>query len=435
MSKKTIRDIDVKGKKVLCRVDFNVPMIDGKITDENRIQGALPTIKYLSDHGAKLILCSHLGKPHNIFTPGFGLTKKEKKAVEALPAEEQAAATEQYIAKALKSDPVKFTLKPVADRLQELLPDKKVTFASDLVGEDAHAKVAALKDGDIVVLENTRFEKGEEKNDEALCKKLADFCDVYVNDAFGTAHRAHATTAGIALYGYAPVAVSGFLIEKEIKFLDEAVNNPVRPFVAILGGAKVSDKINVIKSLLGKCDSLIIGGGMAYTFRVALGFKVGNSLLEEDKIDLAKGLIAEAKEKGVKLLLPIDNVIADNFANDANKKVVEGDIPDGWEGLDIGPKTIELFSAEVAKAKTVVWNGPMGVFEFENFAVGTKAIATALANNTGATSIIGGGDSAAAVIQMGFADKMSHISTGGGASLEFLEGKVLPGIDCLNDAD
>lgn len=435
MSKKTIRDIDVKGKKVLCRVDFNVPMIDGKITDENRIQGALPTIKYLSDHGAKLILCSHLGKPHNIFTPGFGLTKKEKKAVEALPAEEQAAATEQYIAKALKSDPVKFTLRPVAERLQELLPDNKVSFASDLVGEDAHAKVAALKDGDIVVLENTRFEKGEEKNDEALCKKLAEFCDVYVNDAFGTAHRAHATTAGIALYGYAPVAVSGFLIEKEIKFLDEAVNNPVRPFVAILGGAKVSDKINVIKSLLGKCDSLIIGGGMAYTFRVALGFKVGNSLLEEDKIDLAKGLIAEAKEKGVKLLLPVDNVIADNFANDANKQVVEGDIPDGWEGLDIGPKTIELFSAEVAKAKTVVWNGPMGVFEFENFAVGTKAIATALANNTGATSIIGGGDSAAAVIQMGFADKMSHISTGGGASLEFLEGKVLPGIDCLNDAD
>ena len=435
MSKKTIRDIDVKGKKVLCRVDFNVPMIDGKITDENRIQGALPTIKYLSDHGAKLILCSHLGKPHNIFTPAFGLSKKEKKAVEALPEEERAAATEQYLAKALKNDPVKFTLRPVAERLAELLPDKKVTFASDLVGDDAHAKVAALKDGDIVVLENTRFEKGEEKNDEALCKKLADFCDVYVNDAFGTAHRAHATTAGIALYGYAPVAVSGFLIEKEIKFLDEAVNNPVRPFVAILGGAKVSDKINVIKSLLGKCDSLIIGGGMAYTFRVALGFKVGNSLLEEDKVDLAKGLIEEAKEKGVKLLLPVDNVIADNFANDANKKVVEGDIPDGWEGLDIGPKTIELFSAEVAKAKTVVWNGPMGVFEFENFAVGTKAIATALANNTGATSIIGGGDSAAAVIQMGFADKMSHISTGGGASLEFLEGKVLPGIDCLNDAD
>ena len=435
MSKKTIRDIDVKGKKVLCRVDFNVPMIDGKITDENRIQGALPTIKYLSDHGAKLILCSHLGKPHNIFTPGFGLSKKEKKAVEALPEEERAAATEQYLAKALKNDPVKFTLRPVAERLAELLPDKKVTFASDLVGDDAHAKVAALKDGDIVVLENTRFEKGEEKNDEALCKKLADFCDVYVNDAFGTAHRAHATTAGIALYGYAPVAVSGFLIEKEIKFLDEAVNNPVRPFVAILGGAKVSDKINVIKSLLNKCDSLIIGGGMAYTFRVALGFKVGNSLLEEDKIELAKGLLEEAKEKGVKLLLPVDNVIADNFANDANSKIVEGDIPDGWEGLDIGPKTIEIFSAEIAKAKTVVWNGPMGVFDFENFAKGTKAIATALANNKEATSIIGGGDSAAAVIQMGFADKMSHISTGGGASLEFLEGKVLPGIDCLNDAD
>ena len=435
MSKKTIRDIDVKGKKVLCRVDFNVPMIDGKITDENRIQGALPTIKYLSDHVAKLILCSHLGKPHNIFTPGFGLSKKEKKAVEALPEEERAAATEQYLAKALKNDPVKFTLRPVAERLAELLPDKKVTFASDLVGDDAHAKVAALKDGDIVVLENTRFEKGEEKNDEELCKKLADFCDVYVNDAFGTAHRAHATTAGIALYGYAPVAVSGFLIEKEIKFLDEAVNNPVRPFVAILGGAKVSDKINVIKSLLNKCDSLIIGGGMAYTFRVALGFKVGNSLLEEDKVELAKGLLEEAKEKGVKLLLPVDNVIADNFANDANSQIVEGDIPDGWEGLDIGPKTIEKFSAEIANAKTVVWNGPMGVFEFENFAKGTKAIATALANNKEATSIIGGGDSAAAVIQMGFADKMSHISTGGGASLEFLEGKVLPGIDCLNDAD
>ena len=435
MSKKTIRDIDVKGKKVLCRVDFNVPMIDGKITDENRIQGALPTIKYLSDHGAKLILCSHLGKPHNIFTPGFGLSKKEKKAVEALPEEERAAATEQYLAKALKNDPVKFTLRPVAERLAELLPDKKVTFASDLVGDDAHAKVAALKDGDIVVLENTRFEKGEEKNDEALCKKLADFCDVYVNDAFGTAHRAHATTAGIALYGYAPVAVSGFLIEKEIKFLDEAVNNPVRPFVAILGGEKVSDKINVIKSLLNKCDSLIIGGGMAYTFRVALGFKVGNSLLEEDKVELAKGLLEEAKEKGVKLLLPVDNVIADNFANDANSKIVEGDIPEGWEGLDIGPMTIEIFSAEIAKAMTVVWNGPMGVFEFENFAKGTKAIATALANNKEATSIIGGGDSAAAVIQMGFADKMSHISTGGGASLEFLEGKVLPGIDCLNDAD
>ena len=435
INKLSVDDIDVKGKKVLCRVDFNVPMIDGKITDENRIQGALPTIKYLSDHGAKLILCSHLGKPHNIFTPGFGLSKKEKKAVEALPEEERAAATEQYLAKALKNDPVKFTLRPVAERLAELLPDKKVTFASDLVGDDAHAKVAALKDGDIVVLENTRFEKGEEKNDEALCKKLADFCDVYVNDAFGTAHRAHATTAGIALYGYAPVAVSGFLIEKEIKFLDEAVNNPVRPFVAILGGAKVSDKINVIKSLLNKCDSLIIGGGMAYTFRVALGFKVGNSLLEEDKIELAKGLLEEAKEKGVKLLLPVDNVIADNFANDANSKIVEGDIPDGWEGLDIGPKTIEKFSAEIAKAKTVVWNGPMGVFEFENFAKGTKAIATALANNKEATSIIGGGDSAAAVIQMGFADKMSHISTGGGASLEFLEGKVLPGIDCLNDAD
>ena len=433
MSKKTIRDIDVKGKKVLCRVDFNVPMQDGVITDENRIQGALPTIKFLSDAGAKLILCSHLGKPHNIFTPGFSLNKKEKKAVEALPEEEREAATKAYLDKALKNDPVKFTLAPVAKRLAELLPDKKVTFAKDLVGEDAQAKVAALNDGDIVLLENTRFEKGEEKNDEALCKKLAAFCDVYVNDAFGTAHRAHATTAGIALYGYAPVAVSGFLIEKEIKFLDEAVNRPVRPFVAILGGAKVSDKIGVIESLLNKCDALIIGGGMAYTFKVAMGQTVGNSLLEEDKVELAKGLMAEAEKKGVKLLLPVDTVIADNFSNDANTQVVEGSIPDGWEGLDIGPKTIELFKAEIAKAKTIVWNGPMGVFEMEKFAVGTKAIAAALAENSGATTIIGGGDSAAAVIQMGFADKMSHISTGGGASLEFLEGKVLPGIDCLND--
>lgn len=435
MNKKTVRDVDVKGKKVLVRCDFNVPLDEnGKITDENRIMGALPTIKYLMEHGAKVIMCSHLGKPHNIFTEGFGLTKKEKKAVEALPADQQAAAKAEYIEKAKAKDPKKFTLRPVANRLNELL-DGKVAFATDLVGEDAHAKVAALKDGECVLLENTRFEAGEEKNSEELCRKLADFCDVYVNDAFGTAHRAHATTAGIVQYGFAPIAVSGFLIEKELKFLGGAVENPVRPFVAILGGAKVSDKIEVIKSLLDKCDTLIIGGGMAYTFRKALGFEVGKSLLEEDKIELAKELMAKAKEKGKKLLLPIDNVIADAFAPDANSKVVEGDIPADWEGLDIGPKTIKLYSDEIAKAKTVVWNGPMGVFEFEKFAVGTKAIAQALADNKDAITIIGGGDSAAAVTQLGFADKVTHISTGGGASLEYLEGKVLPGIACLNDKD
>ena len=435
MNKKTVKDVDVKGKKVLVRCDFNVPLDEnGHITDENRIMGALPTIKYLMEHGAKVILCSHMGKPHNIFTEGFGLTKKEKKAVEALPVEEQAAAKAEYIEKAKKKDPKKFTLKPVADRLNELL-DGKVTFASDIVGDDAHKKVAALKEGECVLLENTRFDAGEEKNSEELCKKLADFCDVYVNDAFGTAHRAHATTAGIVQYGFAPVAVSGFLIEKELKFLGGAVENPVRPFVAILGGAKVSDKIEVIKSLIDKCDCLIIGGGMAYTFRKALGFKVGNSLLEEDKIELAKELMAKAKDKGIKLLLPVDNVIADAFSNDANTQVVEGDIPDGWEGLDIGPKTVALYSDEIKKAKTVVWNGPMGVFEMEKFAVGTKAIAQALADNKDAVTIIGGGDSAAAVTQLGFADKVTHISTGGGASLEYLEGQVLPALACLNYKD
>ena len=435
MSKKTVKDIEVKGKRVLVRCDFNVPLDEnGNITDENRINGALPTIKYLMEQGAKVILCSHMGKPHNIFTEGFGLTKKEKKAVANLPEEERAAATAEYIEKAKKKDPKKFTLKPVAVRLNELL-DGKVAFASDIVGEDAKAKVAALKEGECVLLENTRFDAGEEKNSEALCAALAEFCDIYVNDAFGTAHRAHATTAGIVQYGFAKTAVSGFLIEKELKFLGGAVENPVRPFVAILGGAKVSDKIEVIKSLIDKCDSLIIGGGMAYTFRKALGFEVGNSLLEEDKIELAKELMKKAEEKGVKLLLPVDNTIADKFAPDANTQIVEGDIPAGWEGLDIGPKTIALYASEVANAKTVVWNGPMGVFEFEKFAVGTKAIAQALADNAGAITIIGGGDSAAAVAQLGFADKVTHISTGGGASLEYLEGKVLPGIACLNDKD
>lgn len=431
MDKKTVKNIDVKGKRCLVRVDFNVPMKDGKITDENRINGALPTIKYLMEHGAKVILCSHMGKPHNIFSEGFGLTKKEKKLVESLPENEREAKTKELLEKALKTDKEKFTLRPVADRLNQLLSNK-VTFAEDLVGEDAKKKVAALKDGECVLLENTRFEKGEEKNDEALCKKLSEFCDIYVNDAFGTAHRAHATTAGIVQYGFVKDAVSGFLIEKELEFLGSAINNPKRPLVAILGGAKVSDKIKVIENLIEKCDTIIIGGGMAYTFLKSLGKEVGDSLLESDRIELAKSLLEKAKAKGVKLLLPVDNIIADAFDNNANTKVAEGNIPEGWQGLDIGPKTIKLFSDEISKAKTVVWNGPMGVFEMPTFAKGTEAIAEAL-SKTKATTIIGGGDSAAAVAILGYADKMSHISTGGGASLEFLEGKELPGIACLNN--
>ena len=431
MDKKTVKDIDVKGKRCLVRVDFNVPMKDGKITDENRINGALPTIKYLMEHGAKVILCSHMGKPHNIFSEVFGLTKKEKKLVESLPENEREAKTKELLEKALKTDKEKFTLRPVADRLNQLLSNK-VTFAEDLVGEDAKKKVAALKDGECVLLENTRFEKGEEKNDEVLCKKLSEFCDIYVNDAFGTAHRAHATTAGIVQYGFVKDAVSGFLIEKELEFLGSAINNPKRPLVAILGGAKVSDKIKVIENLIEKCDTIIIGGGMAYTFLKSLGKEVGDSLLESDRIELAKSLLEKAKAKGVKLLLPIDNIIADAFDNNANTKVAEGNIPEGWQGLDIGPKTIKLFSDEISKAKTVVWNGPMGVFEMPTFAKGTEAIAKAL-SKTKATTIIGGGDSAAAVAILGYADKMSHISTGGGASLEFLEGKELPGIACLNN--
>lgn len=431
MDKKTVKDIDVKGKRCLVRVDFNVPMKDGKITDENRINGALPTIKYLMEHGAKVILCSHMGKPHNIFSEGFGLTKKEKKLVESLPENEREAKTKELLEKALKTDKEKFTLRPVADRLNQLLSNK-VTFAEDLVGEDAKKKVAALKDGECALLENTRFEKGEEKNDEVLCKKLSEFCDIYVNDAFGTAHRAHATTAGIVQYGFVKDAVSGFLIEKELEFLGSAINNPKRPLVAILGGAKVSDKIKVIENLIEKCDTIIIGGGMAYTFLKSLGKEVGDSLLESDRIELAKSLLEKAKAKGVKLLLPIDNIIADAFDNNANTKVAEGNIPEGWQGLDIGPKTIKLFSDEISKAKTVVWNGPMGVFEMPTFAKGTEAIAEAL-SKTKATTIIGGGDSAAAVAILGYADKMSHISTGGGASLEFLEGKELPGIACLNN--
>ena len=436
MAKLTIRDVDVKGKKCLVRCDFNVPMVDGVITDENRINGALPTIQYLVDHGAKVILCSHMGKPHNIFTEGFGLNKKEKKAVEALPVEEQAAAKAEYIAKALKNDPKKFTLKPVADRLAQIFPGK-VTFATDLVGEDAHKKVAALNDGEIVLLENTRFDAGEEKNSEELCRKLADFCDIYVNDAFGTAHRAHATTAGIVQYGFAPVAVSGFLIEKELKFLGNAIENPVRPFVAILGGAKVADKLNVIDNLLTKCDTLIIGGGMAYTFIKAQGGSVGLSLVDDEKLDYCKNMLEKAKTLGKTIYLPVDTATCASFPDPIDAHVdieyyPSNNIPADREGLDIGPKTQELFASVVKNAKTVVWNGPMGVFENPQLAAGTNAVAKAMAE-TDATTIIGGGDSAAAVAQLGYADKMTHISTGGGASLEFLEGKVLPGIDCLND--
>ena len=431
MNKKTVKDVDVKGKRVLVRVDFNVPLDkDNRITDENRINGALPTIKYLMDQGAKVILCSHLGKPHNIFSEGFGLNKKEKKAVAELPESERASAEVEYIEKAKKNDPKKFSLKPVADRLSELLPGK-VTFASDLVGEDAKKKAAALEPGHVLLLENTRFYKGEEKNDPKLAEELASFADVYVNDAFGTAHRAHASTAGVAKF--VPVSVAGFLIAKELEVMGGALENPKRPFVAILGGAKVSDKIGVINNLIEKVDTLIIGGAMAYTFLKAKGYGVGKSLCELDKVDLAKELMEKADKKGVKMLLPVDNVVAQEFSNDVPFKTVPSNaIPEDWEGLDIGEKTRELYADAVKSAGTVIWNGPMGVFEMSNFAGGTKAVAKALADSN-AITVIGGGDSAAAVAQLGFADKMSHISTGGGASLEFLEGLELPGVACLND--
>ena len=438
MNKKSIKDINVQGKRCLVRVDFNVPMKDGVITDENRINGALPTIKYLIDNGAKVILCSHMGKPHNIFTPGFSLTKKEKKAVEKLPESEQAAATEEYLKKALK-DKEKFTLKPVAIKLAEKL-GKEVVFAEDLVGESADKAVANMKDGDVVLLENTRFEKGEEKRDEALCKKLASYCDIYVNDAFGTAHRSHATTAAIAEYGFVDTAVCGFLIEKELSVMADALENPVRPFVAVLGGAKVADKLKVIENLLNKCDTLIIGGGMSYTFLKAKGYEVGTSLVDDEQIDYCKAMMDKAEKLGKKLLLPIDTVTTKEFPDpiDAEIDTVvynSDSLPADSMGLDIGPKTAEMFQDAVKSAKTVIWNGPMGVFENPILAKGTIAVAKALADAEGATTIIGGGDSAAAVAQLGFADKMSHISTGGGASLELFEGKKLPGIECLNDKD
>jgi len=394
-NKKTVKDVDVAGKKVLLRCDFNVPMAkdgSGVITDDKRIRAALPTIQYLLSQGAAVIACSHMGKPKGEIVP-------------------------------------ELSLKPVAARLSELL-DRPVVMAADVVGPDAQEKAAALKGGEIMLLENTRFEKGETKNDPELSKKLASMAELYVSDAFGAVHRAHSSTAGVA--DYLP-AVSGFLIQKELDFIGGALADPKRPLVAILGGSKVSSKIGVINNLLNIADTIIIGGGMAYTFSAARGGKVGDSLLEADWEDYANDMVKKAAEKGVELLLPVDTVVADRFAPDAQSKVVKaGEIPDGWQGLDIGPETVELYCAAVKDAGTVIWNGPMGVFEFPAFAKGTEAVAEAL-SQTGAITIIGGGDSAAAVQQLGYADKMTHISTGGGASLEFMEGKELPGVACLLD--
>lgn len=392
--KKTVKDVDVRSKRVLVRVDYNVPLdANGNVSDDKRITASLPTINYLLEQGARIILCSHLGRPK-------GEVKKE------------------------------FSLAPVAKRLKELLPNVNIYFASDCIGEEAERKAAALKDGEILLLENLRFHKEEEKNDPEFAKKLASLAEIYVSDAFGTVHRAHASTAGVA--AYLP-AVAGFLIGKELSIMGGALENPERPFVAILGGAKVADKIGVITNLLNKCDTLLIGGGMAYTFFKAMGYEIGDSLLDAESIDLAKQLMETAKEKGVKLLLPVDTVVAKAFAADAEHMTVASNaIPAGWQGLDIGGKTRELFAAEIKNAKTVIWNGPMGVFEFPEFAKGTEAVAKACAE-CGGTTIIGGGDSASAVKKLGYADKMTHISTGGGASLEFLEGKVLPGVAALND--
>ena len=395
LNKKSVDDINVKGKRVLVRCDFNVPLIDGKITDENRLVAALPTIKKLIADGGKVILCSHLGKPK-------GEPKPE------------------------------LSLAPVAVRLSELL-GQEVKFAADpeVVGANAKAAVEAMNEGDVVLLENTRYRAEETKNEDTFSAELASLCDVFVNDAFGTAHRAHCSNVGVTKF--VDTAVVGYLMQKEIDFLGNAVEHPERPFVAILGGAKVSSKISVIGRLLDKVDTLIIGGGMAYTFSKAQGGKIGTSLCEDDYLDYALNMVKKAEEKGVKLLLPVDNIIGDQFSNDANTQTVAaGEIPDGWEGMDIGPKTEEIFSAAVKDAKTVVWNGPMGCFEMPKFAHGTKAVAEALAN-TDAVTIIGGGDSAAAVNQLGYGDKMTHISTGGGASLEFLEGKELPGVAAAND--
>lgn len=432
LNKKSVTDINVTGKKVLVRCDFNVPMKDGVITSDKRIVGALPTIKYLLDNGAAVILCSHMGKPHNVFNDKIKLNKKEKAKIEALPENERDAATAELIEKA-KKDVKKLTLAPVAARISELL-GKDVIMAKDVVGEDAKAKAAALKPGDVMLLENVRFHAEEEKNDPEFAKQLASLAEIYVNDAFGTAHRAHASTAGVA--DYLP-AVCGFLIQKEIDVMGKALDDPDRPFVAILGGAKVADKLTVIENLLGKVDTLIIGGGMAYTFLAAQGKSIGTSLFDDTKLDYCKEMLAKAEKNGVKLLLPVDTVVAKAFPDPIDAaidvKTVSSDcIPADMMGLDIGEKTRELFADAIKNAKTVVWNGPMGVFENPTLAAGTIAVAKALADS-GATTIVGGGDSAAAVEQLGFADKITHISTGGGASLEFLEGKELPGIACLNN--
>ena len=418
-NKKTVLDVDVSGKKVLLRCDFNVPQDKetGEITSDKRIVAALPTIRYLLDHGAAVIACSHLGKPEAKFDKW--VKKQTEKGKD--PAELTEAAWKKSLAK--------LTMAPVAERLAELL-GREVLFAHDVVGEDASAKAAALQPGQILLLENTRFERGETKNDPDFARKLASLAELYVSDAFGAVHRAHASTAGVA--DYLP-AVSGFLIEKELQVMGGALANPKRPLVAILGGSKVSSKIGVINNLLEIADTIIIGGGMAYTFCAAQGGKIGDSLLESEWMDYANQMLQKAADKGVKLLLPVDTVIADRFAPDADTAVVEaGKIPDGWQGLDIGPRTVEQYCAAVADAGTVIWNGPMGVFEFDKFAAGTKAVAEAL-SKTDAITIVGGGDSAAAVEQLGYADKMTHISTGGGASLEFLEGKELPGVACLLD--
>ena len=394
MNKKTIRDIDVKGKKVLVRCDFNVPLDENKnITDNRRIVGAVPTIKYLLDNDCKVILCSHLGRPK-------GEVKKE------------------------------FSLEPVAKELSRLL-DKEVKLADDIIGESAKSLTANMKNGDVVLLENVRFDAREEANDPEFAKELASMAELYVNDAFGTAHRAHSSTAGVA--AYLP-AVAGFLMEKELNFLGTTLENPERPFMAILGGKKVSDKIGVIDSLLEKVDTLMIGGGMAYTFFKAMGYNVGNSICELDKLDLAKSLMEKAEEKSVKLMLPVDTKLGKEFSADTESKTVKyTEIPDGWEGFDIGEETIKLYEEELSKAKTVIWNGPVGLFEFDQFAVGTNSIAKYLGSLDGVTTIIGGGDSAAAIEKLGIGDKFTHISTGGGASLEFLEGKKLPGVECLLD--
>ena len=418
-NKKTIYDIDVKGKKVLLRCDFNVPQDKktGAITSDKRIVAALPTIKYLLEQGAAVIACSHLGKPIATFDSFVKKQVEKGKNAEDV--------TREDWEKSLR----KLTLAPVAEHLSKLL-GQDVIFAADTVGEDAQAKAAALQPGQIMLLENLRFDKGETKNDPAFAKKLADMAELYVSDAFGTVHRAHASTAGVA--AYLP-AVSGLLVAKELEIMGKALDNPVRPFVAVLGGAKVSDKINVINNLLEKADTIIIGGGMAYTFAKAQGGAIGTSLCESDKLDYALEMIGKAKVRGVELLLPTDTLAAGEFSAEAEARVVPTHaIPDGMMGLDIGPETVERFCAAVSRAGTVVWNGPMGVFEFERFAGGTRAMAKALAES-GATTIVGGGDSAAAVEQLGFADKITHISTGGGASLEFLEGIELPGVACLLD--